>query len=122
MFLVLLFLLMIFLAGFSLCIPWLTHRDMVMKNPDIKTYGYADYDKFVKYFDKVVWSHEKMFPESLFDYLGGNKFHASIIQFDGIGMVMKSPFDFMKARAHVKSYIKEHFPNLRTKNTTYRWE
>jgi len=52
-------------------------------------YGYASYKTFLSEFHKIKWeSRREIWPESFFDYTTSSKIHASIIQFNGKGMII----------------------------------
>lgn len=92
---------------FGVVLPWDVHRTMVKNSTN--SYGEAGYDKFLEEFHKVDWVNDSTFSESLFSRDHNDKIHASIIMFNGKGMMMKNPVAHFRVERYVKRYIKENF-------------
>lgn len=95
---------------------WQVHIDMTKRNSD--KYGYGNFDLFKREFVKYNWE-SKRWKDSLFDYNTNSQYHAGIIQFVGIGMIMRNPIDWIKVKRYVAQHIKE--TNLKI-NELYIWE
>jgi hypothetical protein len=87
---------------FFLCVDHAVHKKQVLDN--CKEWNYADFDTFLRYFNRVSWERDSSFPESFFqkerDKLPyaeykKNYIHASIILFDGKGMIL-DPISYYK--------------------------
>ena len=88
-------------------IPWAVHRSMVRENNS--SYGKTDHKKFVEEFNKVEWIYKESFKDSLFSIDNKDQVHASIIEFNGKGMIINNPISYLKVRKHIENYIKENF-------------
>lgn len=96
----------IFIGMFG-SIDWLTHRDMVKSST--KQYGISNYKQFVEEFHKIEWDYERgMFPDSLFTKDYSSQFHANIVQFNGIGMIINNPFSYLRVKLYVKKQIESN--------------
>jgi len=71
-------------------INWSVHRDMVKSSAN--EWGKGNFDNFRTEFNKRKWERNKLFPYSWFDQSNilydQNYIHASIIKFDGKGMIL----------------------------------
>lgn len=94
----------ILILSFSL-VYYTTHIDMTKSRT--KIYGYGTYSKFLREFNKYNWQQGDYFESSLFDGKNNCQIHASIIEFDGIGMIMRTPLDYFLAVMFVRRYIKQ---------------
>ena len=75
------------------------HIDMVKSN--CKEYGYGTYDKFVENFKKYELTEMDYFRGSFENYHNDSKFHASIIKFNGKGMILGRK-DLKRAQEYCK--------------------
>ncbi|HEY8889811.1 MAG TPA: hypothetical protein VIM70_06115 [Clostridium sp.] len=80
-----------------------SHISMVKSR---KKYGRASYKIFMEEFYRCDWKQDTFFKKSLFDRETDSQLHAYIIEFDGIGMIMKNPIEYCKMRLFVRSYLK----------------
>jgi len=71
-----------------------------------KKYGRASYKIFMEEFCRRNWKQDHIFKTSLFDSETDSQLHAYIIEFDGIGMIMKNPIEYFRMRLFVRSYLK----------------
>jgi len=74
-------------------IDYRTHISMVKSST--KEYGKANYNIFFQEFNKCKWDI-KRYKGSLFDKSTNSEIHASIIQFNGVGMIMQNPIEYLK--------------------------
>jgi len=85
-------------------VDYRTHIDMVKSCT--KEYGRANYNIFFQEFNKCKWD-VKRYKGSLFDKSINSEIHANIIQFNGVGMIMQNPIEYLKVRFHLYQYLKE---------------
>lgn len=105
--------LMVFL-GF-LCIPWLTHREMTKDYTS--QYGVGSYKDFVRQFKKVKWTRSRYnIKSSIFSEDQTDSYHASVIKFNGRGMIIKDPVSYAFVVLYVRKYIKTTFEDKRKVN------
>lgn len=64
-------------------------------------WGYGTFDRFISEFNKKKWEHDPQYPKSYFDYGTDSEIHASIVRFDGKGMVLKGS-DFRKFKKFLR--------------------
>lgn len=101
------FILLTIVAGVFLivsCISWGTHISMVrdQKIP----YGYAGYKDFVREFcASGLLPDKRGFKGSMFSEDRADKYHASIIQFDYRGMIIRNPIEYAMVVIFVKLYL-----------------
>lgn len=98
--------LIIFVAW--LIIDWWTH--VMITKSDSRIYGYAKYKDFVREFKKHNWSIEGRKDKYLWDRVNDCTIHANIVKMNGIGMVMRTPWDWQLVKGFVKEYIKVKYP------------
>jgi len=92
------------IIGFVIWASYDTHIIMVKKYTN--KYGKANYNIFVQEFNKCKWDTER-WKGSLFDYSTDSEIHASIIKFNGIGMIMQNPIEYLKMIYYVYQYNKK---------------
>ena len=85
-------------------VDYRTHISMVKSST--KEYGKTNYNIFLQEFNKCKWD-VKRYKGSLFDKSTNSEIHASIIQFNGIGMIMQNQIEYLKMRFHLYQYLKE---------------
>lgn len=107
-----------------LIIDWLVHISMVRDS--CHTYGWAGFKKFREHFDKTEWVYENdIYGEGLFGVTGRyqkDKYFASIIKFDDIGMIINNPISSLLVKLYVKGYIqKNHSREVGKKKKNYKW-
>src|SRR5690625_874415 len=83
---------------------WSIHRDMTTK--ETKTYGYAKYPDFVREFNKIENDLKEYGSANSYYKVNGNTFSASIIEFNNIGMVMRTPWDLWRVNRFMKRKVK----------------
>lgn len=95
------------------CIMWFMHIDRVKSN--CCKYGWASFNLFKKKIMELdgQWEWDLRFPNSLFH--NESKVHAYIYKFNEIGMIMRTPIDFLMAELFVRKYIRKRF------NRIYKW-
>lgn len=91
-------------GGMITYVEYGTHIDQVKQFT--KPYGKASYNAFVEEFEKHSWQQSNVFKNSLFDYPNNSEIHASIIKFNGVGMIMKSPIEYWKMWYYMRQYFK----------------
>lgn len=74
-----------------------------------KHYGYGSFKDFRKQFQKYNWSNDNVFRYGLWDRENKCEFHASIVKFNDIGMILKNPIDWLLVRIFVFKYVKNNF-------------
>jgi len=86
-------------------IDWVTHRQMT--KDFCNYYDEGNFKKFLKEFRKRKWVIDPKFPDSLFGKeKDRNEIHASIISFNGKGMVL--PFiSYLKFKRYTNKILKE---------------
>lgn len=93
-------------------ISWSVHISMTRSSTKRYGYGWASFKKFKREFDKIEWEYKSIWKNSLFgNYLtlSSSQFHASIIEFNTKGMIMRTPLDWYLAKRYVKKHIKNNF-------------
>ncbi len=96
---------------------WKIHIEMTKESTD--RHGWANFDIFKKEFDKYKWDFDSIYKGSVFNRQKGCQFHAKIIKFNDIGMIMKTPWDWRKANKYLSNYIKEN--KLQGQEELYDW-
>lgn len=92
-------------------IDWLSH--MTMTKDNCKVYGWGNYEKFVKEFNKYNWNNKgwnssiPLYEPSFWDENNNSKLHANIIQFNKIGMLINNPIDLVRVKLFLRKYYKE---------------
>lgn len=102
----------IFLIGLSIILwkigDWLVHVSQVKDSSSV--YGWGNYQKFIREFEKCEWDNEDgEYKYSMWDRERGAKFHASIIEFNNIGMIINNPIDYVRVDMYVKKFYKNKF-------------
>lgn len=86
-------------------IDYSIHKSQVKEN--CKQWAYGTYKQFVEQFEKRTNDWELKYDTSFFIYgescLYTSECHASIYDFDGVGMIMKSDKDFKKSKKFLKN-------------------
>lgn len=116
-FIVLFFVIFIFISAFLL-IEWSVHISMTKE--DSKKYGWGNYKKFIREFNKYNWDDKgwnigKPHNPSFWDRENKCKLHADIIKFNDIGMVINNPIDLQRVKKHMKQYYIEKY------NPIHKW-
>lgn len=75
-----------------------------MVKENCEEWNYGTFNDFKRKFNERKWYYKEPFKYSLFNE-DGDKYHASIIKFDGCGMIL-NPIDFWRAERYVKKYVK----------------
>lgn len=101
----------IIISLLMMLLSWLTHLSMVKDSSSI--YGKGTYKKFVCQFEKNDLKHFVNSKYAFINRLSNSKFHASIIEFNGIGMYLGF-IDWFRAKLYVRKVYKEIFEN-------YKW-
>jgi len=83
---------------------WIVHIEMTKENT--QKYGWGNYEKFLREFKKYNWENGG-WEKSLFDYETNSQLHASIIKFEGKGMLL-DPISYLRTVIFVRRYIKNH--------------
>lgn len=96
-----------------------THKKMTTDKT--KQWGYGNFETFKREFEKIEWEEVDIWEDSFFDYSTNSKIHASIFQFNGIGMVISRPTDYRKVMKFLDEKIKERLPKSKNKKGTYQW-
>lgn len=111
---IVLIILIIFLA------MYMTHISMVDENCKIS--GWGNYKQFKKEFIKYEWEGDIYHKTSVFCYKDNSQCHADIYKFNGIGMKMKTPWDYILTCIYIRKYIKDNklLPNP-DKVNNYKW-
>jgi hypothetical protein len=100
---------------------WFAH--IIMVNDNTKVNGWGNYKKFKEQFNKVDWKYEDAWKWSLFSKGkwswedGYSEIHASIFKFNGIGMKMWNPIDYLLATIYVHRYIRKNY----LKDRVHKW-
>jgi len=66
-------------------------------------YGKSSNNIFIQEFNKCEWDNSR-WKGSLFDYSRDSQIHAGIIKFNGIGMIMQNPIEYLKMLYFVNQY------------------
>lgn len=88
--------------------PWNTHKAMVKKS--CRVYGKGNFELFKKLFEEINPALDTIF-ESYFDIKTKTKIHASIIQFNGVGMILGFT-DWLKFQKYIKRKIEQDKDNV----------
>lgn len=80
-------------------VVWSTHAEMTRTNSD--GWGYGTRAQFWQQFHRHKWERGRDWPKSWFDYSTDSEIHASIIRFDGKGMVLR-PWDYWRVTRALK--------------------
>lgn len=99
-------------------VPWSAHKNMTKSFS--QKHGKINFKRFVEEFNKnkYNWKYDPNHKTSLFDYNTNSEIHASIIKFNDIGMIMRTPWDYWMTKFYIKKYIKENFDT----NQNYNWK
>lgn len=95
-------------------IPYHVHKCMVIDDCD--TYGYGTYKRFLIEYKKGKWERTCTHEESHFgvgDEYSRYQIHASIIKFNGHGMIMKSLFQYLRFKLWERKHSIKRDPNRR---------
>jgi hypothetical protein len=90
-----------------LFIDWLIHVFAVSNSCSI--YGWAGFKDFYREFKKYDWD-DKEWRGYLFDRKNGSRYFAGIIEFNNIGMIMRTPWDWVLVRIFVWRYLRSIKP------------
>lgn len=113
-FFILLFTFRFFLDSENPSFKWETHKVMIEKSTDY--YGKGCWNVFEENFKKRKWLRDRKYPESIFDHSTNSQIHASIIQFDGIGMLLNKR-DYKK----FLKFMKEEIKNIPFEKELFNW-
>lgn len=111
--LVIILIVLFFTYIFTMHINWDVHKDMVRSSTEF--YDKAGYKRFVEEFNKVDWLPNLYFKGSLQSKDSKNKYHASIIMFNGKGMIVNNPVSYFRVVRYVNRYIEKEFGVWHTK-------
>ena len=116
MIIILMILLFILIIGsIILLLDYSIHVSMTKEHSN--KFGKANYNIFIQEFNKYEWD-TKSWSGSLFNHPSNSQIHASIIKFNGIGMIMKNPVEYLKMIIYVYKYVK----NANDNKTSYVWK
>lgn len=97
-------------------ICWGVHISMV--KCETSNWGWGSIKNFKKEFNKYTnWSNEDWGGHSLWDRKSNCKIHADIVLFNGIGMIMRTPIDYLLMHLFLRCKIKE----LKGGQLHYNW-
>ncbi len=82
-------------------------------------YGWGDYDKFKQHFELCDWKCVGCEGNYLIADNFDSEYGASIIKFNGIGMLMRTPIDWFLANLYVEEYREGAFGKVEKGN--YKW-
>lgn len=99
------FIIFIFISFSNVILQISSHERMTKKHSD--NYGYGNFKKFQTEFYKKNWEISKTWNNSFFHHPSNSEIHASIIKFDGIGMVISNPIDYIKVQKMLNRIYKE---------------
>lgn len=91
-------------------IPWNVHTEMTKENTNI--HGKSNYKKFIMEFEKVEWITDDNYKSSYFNSKINSEIHADIFKFNGIGMIMKTPYDYWMVRKYLRNVEKKRNAKL----------
>lgn len=77
-----------------------THKKMTINFSD--SFGYAKFEDFIREFKNIQWQKLDNFPGSFFQIDTDSEIHASIIKFNGKGMVLSNAFEYKKFKHFMK--------------------
>jgi hypothetical protein len=96
-------------------ISYSTHVYMVRRHS--VRFGYGSFEQFKEQFFKIdSWTSQSKFDGSFFSDKTDSEYHADIICFNNIGMIMNTPLDWFLVKRFMKKFNKEY-----TKQTLYKW-
>lgn len=84
---------------------WQSHWAMT-KGCTKQQWGYGNHKDFVREFNKHEWKNEGRGGTSLWDRENNCQIHAGIYKFNDIGMVLRTPWDFLMIRWFIRNYCK----------------
>ena len=70
-----------------------SHRSMTRRYSDKLAYG--TFSDFLREMASHNWERDPRFPTSFFDSKTDSEVHASVVRFDGVGMIL-SPLDWLR--------------------------
>lgn len=91
-----------FFSVIMLLVSWLTHIDMT--KGDSSKQGWANYKTFKEYFNRYEWEDSDIFKGSYWNRKLDCKYHASIIKFEGVGMLINNPINYLLVNNYVRKY------------------
>jgi len=100
------------------CLEWSSHIDIVKSYTE--KYGWSSFKTFKKNFDATEWTDMDNDKYYVSRYLNKNlisKTSQYIFKFNNIGMIMKTPLAFFRARRYIIKYKK-----AMNKKELYKWE
>lgn len=102
----------IFLLGLSIVLwiigVWFVHISQT--KDDSSTYGWGNYKKFIREFEKCNWDNEGgEWNYSMWDREKRSRYHAGIIQFNGIGMIINNPVDYVRVVMYTRKFYRNKF-------------
>lgn len=101
------------LFGILICLIWITvewstHREMTRNHADKLAYG--NFQDFMREFGRHTWEpRTSHFPDSFFDRQTNSEIHASIVRFNGVGMLL-SPLGWFRVTRFLKANKIKHSP------------
>lgn len=124
-FLIILFLSVLIVGVIFITTGYFSHRETTIKSSNIDVYDYASYWSFKREFGKYEWEIYNTYDDFIFmvkeDKIGGvNKAIAKVdrygvIRFNGKGMVMRTPIDFLLMRIYIAKYLRKQSQARREK-------
>lgn len=81
-------------------------HDMTKLLSGVSFFKKATYKEVKEKMLSVEWEIDRLYEDSLFDYKGGNHYHAGIIKFYGVGYLLSGYGLFMANRLQRKIYKK----------------
>lgn len=100
------FFIWLFTIGFYPAIYWATHKEMVLRTGECKYVLFATYSEFKKAFNAANWILKYNQTNSLFTDDESAYFHADIIRFKEVGMIL-TPYGLIRAKLYKRKKIKE---------------
>lgn len=103
---IILSLLIVFFIGLTIILisDITMHRTMTLKYS--KIYGYGNFKLFIKEFNKTKWKIESEDEISFRDYKTDSQVANNIIKFNGMGMLILNPIEFLKVKWHIRQIHK----------------
>jgi hypothetical protein len=106
--------LLLFIFLIIITIGWAVHVSMTKTNS--REWGWGGYYDFIREFKKYKWDTEDgLYKGSYWDRNNNCKYHAQIIKINGIGMIIRNPFEYMLVVLFMRRYAKLH------KKPLYNW-
>lgn len=85
-------------------VDWAVHLSMT--KGDCRSCGWASYSTFKKYFNRYEWDENPIIDGSYWNRKIDCKYHANIIKFEGMGMLINNPISL----SLVKNFVRKAAP------------